>query len=51
MLKEQVDEEDIAEVVAKWTGIPVSQMMEGEREKLLHMEDGSTSGSSARTKR
>ncbi|MBN2105561.1 ATP-dependent chaperone ClpB [bacterium] len=39
MLKEEVDEEDIAEVVAKWTGIPVSRMMEGEREKLLHMEE------------
>jgi len=38
MLKEEVDEEDIAQVVAKWTGIPVSRMMEGEREKLLHME-------------
>ncbi len=39
MLKEEVDSEDIAEVVAKWTGIPVSRMMEGEREKLLQMED------------
>jgi ATP-dependent Clp protease ATP-binding subunit ClpB len=39
MLKEEVDEEDIAEVVAKWTGIPVSRMLEGEKEKLLHMED------------
>jgi len=39
MLKEEVDEEDIAEVVAKWTGIPVSRMMEGEREKLLRMEE------------
>ncbi len=38
MLKEEVDAEDIAEIVAKWTGIPVSKMMEGEREKLLHME-------------
>jgi len=38
MLKEEVDEEDIAMVVAKWTGIPVSRMMESEREKLLHME-------------
>jgi ATP-dependent Clp protease ATP-binding subunit ClpB len=38
MLKEEVDEEDIAQVVAKWTGIPVSRMMEGEREKLLNME-------------
>ncbi len=39
MLKEEVDEEDIAEVVAKWTGIPVSRMLEGEKEKLLHMEE------------
>jgi ATP-dependent Clp protease ATP-binding subunit ClpB len=39
MLKEEVDAEDVAEVVAKWTGIPVSQMMEGEREKLVHMEE------------
>ena len=39
MLKEEVDSEDIAEVVAKWTGIPVSRMMEGEKEKLLHMEE------------
>jgi ATP-dependent Clp protease ATP-binding subunit ClpB len=39
MLKEQVDEEDIAEVVAKWTGIPVSRLMEGEIQKLLKMEE------------
>ena len=39
MLKEEVDEEDIAEVVSKWTGIPVTRMMEGEIEKLLKMED------------
>jgi ATP-dependent Clp protease ATP-binding subunit ClpB len=39
MLKEEVDDEDIAEVVAKWTGIPVSRLMEGEIEKLVHMED------------
>jgi len=39
MLKEEVDEEDIAEVVAKWTGIPVSKLMQGEVEKLLHMEE------------
>jgi ATP-dependent Clp protease ATP-binding subunit ClpB len=38
MLKEQVDEEDIAEVVAKWTNIPVSRLMEGEIQKLIHME-------------
>jgi len=39
MLKEEVDEEDVAEVVAKWTGIPVSRLMEGEMQKLLRMED------------
>ncbi|MFC1813606.1 ATP-dependent chaperone ClpB [Thermodesulfobacteriota bacterium] len=39
MLKEEVDDEDIAEVVSRWTGIPVSKMLEGERQKLLHMED------------
>jgi ATP-dependent Clp protease ATP-binding subunit ClpB len=38
-LKEEVDAEDIAEVVAKWTGIPVSRLMEGEIEKLVHMEE------------
>ena len=38
MLKEEVDEEDIAEVVGKWTGIPVSRLMEGEVQKLIHME-------------
>jgi len=39
MLKEEVDSEDIAEVVSKWTGIPVSRLMEGEMQKLLRMED------------
>lgn len=39
MLKEEVDEEDVAEIVSKWTGIPVTKLMEGEREKLLHMEE------------
>jgi len=39
MLKEEVDAEDVAEVVSRWTGIPVSRMMEGEREKLIHMEE------------
>ncbi len=38
MLKEEVDAEDIAEIVAKWTGIPVTKMLESEREKLLHIE-------------
>jgi ATP-dependent Clp protease ATP-binding subunit ClpB len=39
MLKEEVDEEDIADVVSKWTHIPVSRLMEGEVQKLIHMED------------
>ncbi len=39
MLKEQVDEQDIAEVVSRWTHIPVSRLMEGEVEKLIHMEE------------
>jgi ATP-dependent Clp protease ATP-binding subunit ClpB len=39
MLKEEVDEEDIAEIVSKWTGIPVSRLMEGEMAKLVRMED------------
>jgi ATP-dependent Clp protease ATP-binding subunit ClpB len=39
ILKEEVDEEDIAEIVSKWTGIPVSKMIEGEVEKLLKMEE------------
>ncbi|MEA2411029.1 MAG: ATP-dependent Clp protease ATP-binding subunit ClpB, partial [Thermoleophilaceae bacterium] len=38
-LKEEVDDEDVAEVVAKWTGIPVSKLMEGEVEKLIQMEE------------
>ena len=39
LLKEEVREEDIAAVVSRWTGIPVDKMLEGEREKLVHMED------------
>ena len=39
MLKEEVDEEDIADVVSKWTHIPVSRLMEGEVQKLIHMEE------------
>ncbi len=39
MLKEEVDEEDIAAVVSKWTGIPVSKMLEAEKEKMINMED------------
>ncbi len=39
LIKEEVDAEDIAEVVARWTGIPVAKMLQSEREKLLHMEE------------
>lgn len=39
MLKEEVDEEDVAEIVSKWTGVPVTKMLEGDIQKLLHMED------------
>lgn len=40
LLKEEVGEEDIAKVVSRWTGIPVAKMMTGEREKLIHLEEG-----------
>ena len=39
LIKEEVDEDDIAEVVARWTGIPVTKMMQSERDKLLHLEE------------
>ena len=39
MLKQEVSEHEVAEVVSRWTGIPVDRMLEGEREKLLHMEE------------
>ncbi len=39
LIKEEVDEEDISEVVARWTGIPVAKMMQSERDKLLHLEE------------
>jgi ATP-dependent Clp protease ATP-binding subunit ClpB len=39
MVKEEVDEDDVAEVVARWTGIPVTRLLEGETEKLIHMEE------------
>ena len=39
LIKEEVDSEDIAEVVSRWTGIPVNRMLQSEREKLLHLED------------
>ena len=51
LLRNKVTEEEVAEVVSKWTGIPVSKMLEGEREKLLRMEEAlRASASSARTK-
>jgi ATP-dependent Clp protease ATP-binding subunit ClpB len=40
LIKEEVGEEDIALVVSRWTGVPVSRLLEGEKEKLLHLEDG-----------
>ncbi len=39
MLKEEVDDEDVAQIVSRWTGIPVNKMLEGERDKLLHTEE------------
>ncbi|KJS16379.1 MAG: protein disaggregation chaperone [Peptococcaceae bacterium BRH_c4b] len=39
LLKEEVEEEDIAKVVSRWTGVPVSKLMEGEKEKLIHLDD------------
>jgi len=39
MLKEEVDEEDVAEVVSRWTGVPVSKLLEGEMQKLVHLEE------------
>jgi ATP-dependent Clp protease ATP-binding subunit ClpB len=39
LIKEEVDEEDIAEVVSRWTGIPVSKLLEGEAQKLMHLEE------------
>src|SRR5213076_647826 len=39
MVKEEVDEDDVATVVARWTGIPVERLLEGETEKLIHMEE------------
>src|SRR6202011_2072271 len=39
MLKEEVDEEDIAKLVSKWTGIPTGRLLEGEAQKLIHMEE------------
>ena len=39
MIKEEVDSEDIAEIVSRWTGIPVSKMLQSEKEKLVNLED------------
>lgn len=39
MIKEEVDAEDIADVVSRWTGIPVSKMLQSEKDKLLHLEE------------
>ena len=39
LLKEEVTEEEVSQVLSKWTGIPVSNLLEGEREKLLRLED------------
>jgi ATP-dependent Clp protease ATP-binding subunit ClpB len=39
LIKEEVDEEDIAEIVSRWTGIPVSKLLEGEIQKLLHLDE------------
>ncbi|HTX59860.1 MAG TPA: AAA family ATPase, partial [Verrucomicrobiae bacterium] len=39
MAKEEVDEDDVAEIIARWTGIPVAKLLEGEKQKLLHLED------------
>lgn len=43
LVKEEVDAEDIAEIVSKWTGVPVTRMLQTEREKLLHLEENCTS--------
>ena len=52
LLRNNVTDEEVAEVVSKWTGIPVAKMLEGEKEKLLQMEQPScASASSARTRR
>src|SRR5207247_5577122 len=51
LLKEEVSEEDIAQIVAKWTGIPVSKLMEGEVASSYRWKSACTTGSSARTRR
>ena len=39
LIKEEVDSEDIADIVSRWTGIPVNKMVQSEKDKLLHLED------------
>lgn len=51
LLREVVTEDEIAEIVAAWTGIPVARLQEGEREKLLKLDEICTRGSSVRTRR
>lgn len=51
LLKEEVDEEDIAAIISRWTHIPVSKLVQSEKEKLLKLAPGSTNGWSARTRR
>jgi ATP-dependent Clp protease ATP-binding subunit ClpB len=51
LLRNRVTEEEIGEVVSKWTGIPISKLLEGEKEKLLKLEEELHSGWSARTRR
>jgi ATP-dependent Clp protease ATP-binding subunit ClpB len=51
LLKEEVDEDDIAKVVSRWTGIPVTRMLTGEREKLAHLEESCMNGLSVRMRR
>lgn len=48
MLKEEVDEDDISRVVSTWTGIPVQRLLEGERDKLVHLKEIRTKGLSGR---
>ena len=48
LIKEEVDAEDIADVVSRWTGIPVSKMIQSEKEKLLHLKPSSTTALSDR---
>ena len=51
MVEEAVTADHVAQVVSRWTGVPVDRMLEGEKEKLLRMEESSPSGSSAKPRR